>query len=58
MLNVLTLLDLQIFSAQDAEVLNENLHGACTWFFHTKARLAPAKTWKDVLHSRENRQIE
>ena len=31
---------------------------ACTWFFRAKARLSPVKTWKDVLHSRENLQKE
>ena len=45
-------------SAQDAGVRVEKLHRACTWFFRAKARLAPAKTWKDVLQSRENRQKE
>ena len=39
-------------------MLDENLHRAHTWFFRTKARLSPAKTWKDVMHSRENRQKE
>ena len=34
------------------------MHRACTWFSRAKARLSPAKTWKDVLHSRENRQKE
>ena len=39
-------------SAQDAEV-------PCMYMvFFRKARFAPAKTWKDVLHSRENRQKE
>ena len=44
--------EVQVFdSAQNAGVLDENLHRACTWFFCAKARLAPAKTWRDVLHS-------
>ena len=43
-------------SAQDAGVLVENLHRACRWFFRAKARLTPAKTWKHVLQSRENRK--
>ena len=30
-----------LVSAQDAGVLVENLHRACTWFFRAKARLAP-----------------
>ena len=47
-----------LYSAGDAGVLDENLHRAHTWFFRTKARLSPAKTWKDVMHSRENRQKE
>ena len=41
-----------LYSAQDAGVLVETLHLAYTWFFRGKALLAPAKTWKDVLHSR------
>ena len=47
-----------LHSAQDAGVRDENLHPACTWFFRAKDRLEPAKTWKDVLHFRENRQKE
>ena len=45
-------------SAQDAGVLVENLHSVCVWSFRAKAQLAPAKTWRDVLQSRENRQKE
>ena len=45
-------------SDQDAGVLVEKLHSACTLFFCAKARLAPAKTWKDVLQFRGNRQKE
>ena len=47
-----------LYSAEDAGVQDENFHRACTWFFRAKARLPPAKTWKDVLHSRKNRQKE
>ena len=43
-------------SVQDAGVRDENLYRASTWFFRAKARLLPSKIWKDVLHSRENRQ--
>ena len=35
-----------------------NLHCAHEWFFRTNDRLAPAKTRKDVLHYRQNRQEE
>ena len=42
-----------LYSVQDAGVRYENLRRACTWFFRAKAQLAPAKSWKDVLHSRE-----
>ena len=45
-------------SAQDAGVQVEYLHRACTWFFSVKTPLAPANTWKDVLHSWLNRQKE
>ena len=45
-----------LYSARDAGVRDEKLHHRCTWFFRAKARLSPAKTWKDVLHSRENLQ--
>ena len=48
--------DCDDYSAQDAGVLDEKLHRACTWLFRSKARLLPSKTWKDVLHSQENRQ--
>ena len=39
---------------QETEVHYDNLHSACTWFFRAKARLDPAKSWKDVLNSRKN----
>ena len=38
---------------QEAGVLGDNLHRACTWFFRSKARLEPAKSCKDVLNSRK-----
>ena len=44
--------------AQDAGVRVENLHSAGTCFFRAKARLAPAKIWKDVLYFLRNRQKE
>ena len=47
-----------VYFAQDGGVRDENLHRGCSWFFSAKALLSPAKTWKDVLHSRENRQKE
>ena len=40
-------------SAQDAWMLDENFHCSHTWYFSAKARLAPAKTWKDVCRSWE-----
>ena len=50
-----------LYSAKDVGVLDENSHSACTWFSRAKARLAPAKTWKDVtgcVHFQEHRQKE
>ena len=36
----------------------DNLHSAFTWSFHTKARLEPAESWKDVQDSRKTWQGE
>ena len=47
-----------LYSAKDAGVRDENLHRAFTWFLRAKAQLSPSKTWKDVLHSRQNSQKE
>ena len=66
MRNVLTLLDGQILMTmlrssllpKMQECKMKKFHRACTWFFRAKARLQPAKTWKDVLHSRKDRQKE
>ena len=41
---------------QDAGVRDENMQCAHTWLVLAKARLAPAKSWKDVFDSRKKRQ--
>ena len=43
---------------QDTGVRDENMQHAHTCFVPAKARLVPAKSWKDVLDSQNNRQNE
>ena len=63
MQNVFALLDRQILMTRQLSSILPKMQ-ACKMkigtarFFSAKARLAPAKTWKDVLHSQENRRKE
>ena len=38
--------------------IRSKLHGACTWVFSRPSSIGTCQTWKDVLHSGENRQKE